>query len=181
MKEDKTTNIKGTVKFQEIEEPKIAEKPILTLKEKIDRVVDLYYKDEVELKKQIFQLVQRVLYPEQFCPDCEERMFFNPDNSSYNCPNCGYQSRVNAPGTVARLAVPTNRQPGTVPPQVEKVIAEANESMKDTPILLKPKPIGEQIRKLVNDRDSGGSSTPTKEAEAQLRTDKNVAKDVNWI
>lgn len=169
----------ATIHIQETKEPE-TEKPILTVKERIDKVVDNYV-DRDELKKQIFQLVQRILYPEQFCPECDERMFFNPTTSSYNCPNCGHESNVIAATTVgvAKVAIKTTN--GKIPDIVEKTIAEANESMKEIAIPTKPGSLGDKIRKLVSDRDAGGSSSPTKEAEAQLRSDKNVANKVNWI
>jgi ribosomal protein S27E len=156
-------------------------KPVLTVKEKIDRVVDTYHQDKEELKKQIFQLVQRILYPEQFCPDCDERMFFNPAVSGYNCPNCGYQSSpVTTSGGIARV---TPAQRGKVPDVVEKAIAEADEAMKEASIpTIKPTPLGEKIRKLVADRDSGGPAAPTKEDEARIKgADKNVANKINWV
>ena len=172
-----TTEAQAKIQVQEVKEPE-KEKPVLTVKEKIDRVVDKY-DDKEELKKQVFQLVQRILYPEQFCPDCDERMFFNPPTSSYNCPNCGYQSAsVTTPGGIARVS----RLTGAVPPQVEKVIAEAAENMKETPIPTRPTALGDKIRKLVADRDAGGPAAPTKEDEARIKgSDKNVANKINWV
>jgi ribosomal protein L37AE/L43A len=175
----------ATIKVQEVKEPEkkeeVQEKPILTVKERIDKVVDAY-EDKTELKKQVFQLVQRILYPEQFCPDCDERMFFNPATSSYSCPNCGYESKsittTPTPGGIGRVAP---RPTGKVPEIVEKAIAEAAEAGRDIPIPTRPGALGDKIRKLVADRDAGGSSVPTKEAEAQLRSDKNVANKVNWV
>lgn len=174
------------IQVQETKEPEVVEtetKPVLTVKEKIDRVVDKSYQDKDELKKQIFQLVQRILYPEQFCPDCDERMFFNPTSSSYSCPNCGYESKSIAtaptPGGIGRVAP---RPTGKVPEIVEKAIAEAAEAGRDIPIPTKPGALGDKIRKLVADRDAGGPAAPTAQDEARIKnSDKNVANKINWV
>jgi uncharacterized Zn finger protein (UPF0148 family) len=180
-KEQKTES-QAKIEVQEVAEAEVESKPILTVKERIDRVVDKYYQDKDELKKQVFQLVQRILYPEQFCPVCDERMFFDPSTSSYNCPNCGHKSTVTTniatPASPARV----NRSNGVVPPQVEQAIAEANEAMKETRIPTKPTALGDKIRKLVADRDAGGPAAPTKEDEARIKgSDKNVANKINWV
>lgn len=172
-------NPQAVIKVEEIKEIK---KPIITVKEKIDKTVDNWKDSPDELKKQIFQLVQRILYPEQFCPECDERMFFNPAVSGYSCPNCGYESKVAVNTSTETTNIPTNTPRGKVPDIVEKTIAEANESMKEVPIPTRPGSLGDKIKKLVSDRDAGGSSVPTKEAEGQIRgADKNVANKINWV
>ncbi|MFA5460324.1 MAG: hypothetical protein WC283_03305 [Candidatus Paceibacterota bacterium] len=175
-------NPQAVIKVEEIKESKEIKKPVITVKEKIDKTVDNWKDSPEELKKQIFQLVQRILYPEQFCPECDERMFFNPATSGYNCPNCGYESKVVVNTSAPIINNQVNTPGGKVPDIVEKTIAEANESMKEIPIPTRPSSLGDKIKKLVNDRDAGGSSVPTKEAEAQLRgADKNIANKVNWV
>jgi ribosomal protein S27AE len=181
------TKDEAKIKVEEVKEPETPTeevKPTLTVKDRVNNVIDKYGEDKEELKKQVFQLVQRILFPEQFCPSCDERMFFDPTSSSYSCPNCGYKSQP-VVQTTARPTIPVApgvRPTGPVPPQVEKIIAEANENMKDVPIPTRKTALGDKIRKLVNDRDAGGSSVPTKEAESQLRgADKNAAAVVNWV
>ena len=180
---EQKTEAQAKIQVQEVKEPEVTkqDKPVLTVKEKIDRIVDKY-EDKEELKKQVFQLVQRILYPEQFCPDCDERMFFNPATSSYSCPNCGYESKAVATpngGGVARVAP---RPTGKVPEVVEKAIAEAEEAGKDIPVPTRPSALGDKIRKLVADRDAGGPAAPTKEDEARIKgSDKNVANKINWV
>jgi ribosomal protein L37AE/L43A len=185
--EKKQETVTAKIQIQEVKELELEKtevkkaetvKNVQTVKQRIDAVVDKYSEDKEELKKQVFQLVQRILYPEQFCPDCDERMFFNPATSSYNCPNCGYQSAIQPTRNATTPIV--NRPTGAVPPQVEKAIAEANESMKDTPI--RPTALGDKIRKLVADRDAGGPAAPTKEDEARVKgSSKNVANKINWV
>jgi len=176
---------KETVLNVQIQETKESEqvnqqKPILTVKERIDKVVD-NCADKVELKKQIFQLVQRILYPDQFCPECDERMFFDDSMSAYNCPNCGHQSLITRILSSTRTTV-LPRSSGKVPDVVEKAIALANESMKETPIPTRPTAIGDKIRKLVADRDAGGPPSPTREDESRVRgSDKNIANKINWV
>lgn len=180
-------NPQAVIKVEEVKEIKEVKKPVITVKQKIDKTVDGCFDnskgvDREELKKQIFQLVQRILYPEQFCPECDERMFFNPAISGYSCPNCGYESKVVVNTSTETTNIPTNTPRGKVPDIVEKTIAEANESMKEVPIPTRPSSLGDKIKKLVSDRDAGGSSVPTKEAEGQIRgADKNVANKINWV
>jgi DNA-directed RNA polymerase subunit M/transcription elongation factor TFIIS len=162
---------KAEIKIQEVEEKN--NKPTITLKDKIDSVVDKYIENKDDLKKQIFNLVQRILYPEQFCPDCDERMFF--DSSVYKCPNCGYKS---SPIIKTESKNITQSTVGKVPDVVENAISEANASMMDIPTTSN---LGDKIRKLVNERDSGGMA-PTKEDEAVIKgSDKNVANKINWV
>ena len=175
---EQITKAQATIQVQEVKESEKEVKQAPTVKQRIDEVVDKYKEDTEELKKQIFQLVQRILYPEQFCPKCDERMFFDASTSSYNCPNCGYQSQI----TTQTRIVTSTRPTGKVPEVVEKVIAEAAENMKETPIPTRPTALGEKIRKLVADRDAGGPAAPTKEDEARIKgSDKNVANKINWV
>lgn len=181
---DKIDKTESQVKIQvqETKEPEKIEqqKPVLTVKERIDKVVD-EYEDKKELKKQVFQLVQRILYPEQFCPECDERMFFDASASSYNCPNCGHLSKISNSIPIGRNPS-ISRSTGIVPPEVEKAIALANESMKETRIPTRPTAIGDKIRKLVADRDAGGPAAPTREDESRVRgSDKNIANKINWV
>jgi len=157
-------------------------KKIPTVKERIDTTIDKYHQDTDELKKQIFQLVQRILYPDQFCPECDERMFFNSDANAYTCPNCNYTAPV-AVKNVAIAPTPTRPgvrpQAGTVPPQVENAIAEAEKATRETAA---PTAIGDKIRKLVADRDAGGMSGPTREDEMRVKgSSSNVANEINWV
>lgn len=184
------TKEEAKIKVEEVKEPETVPtpteevKPTLTVKDRVNAVIDKYGEDKEELKKQVFQLVQKVLHPEQFCPKCDERMFYDTSTSTYSCPNCGYTSTP-VTQTIARpttSVAPGVRPTGPVPPQVEKIIAEAAENMKEVPIPTRKTALGDKIRKLVNDRDSGGSSVPTREAEAQLKgSDPNAAKVVNWV
>jgi len=158
----------------------VKEKPVKktepTLKEKIDKVVDevseIDEKNRVELKKNLFILFQRVLYPDQFCPKCDERLFFNP--TGWSCPNCGYIRQPNQTTTQ-----PTARpsQTGKVPPQVEKMIENTQEPRR----VVSPTKKGQSIRKLVDQMDTGGSSAPTPQDEARVRRDRNVSRDINWV
>ena len=153
------------------------EKPVkqLTLKQRIDKTVDDWKDSPGELKKQIFGLVQRVLYPDQFCPECDGSLFFSP--SGWSCPNCGFQRNPNQnlPSTVSTTTRPS--QTGKVPPQVEKMIKNTQEPRR----VVAPTKRGTDIRKLVDQMDSGGSSAPTPQDEANVRKDPNVKGKVNWV
>lgn len=162
----------------------IKEQPIKkqkTLKEKIDEIVDNVSErgqiNKGELKKELFNLVQRVLYPNQFCPQCDERLFFDSIVGVYNCPNCGYQAQV----TQQSQSITRPSQIRKVPPQVEKIIQESEKSMKEPKRVIRPTALGDKIRKLVDDRDSGGPTKPTPQDEAAVRRDKNVSRDINWV
>ncbi len=162
---------------------KLVEKPIeaptlpkkqKTLKQRIDEVVDKYH-DTDDLKKQIFVLVQHVLYPEQFCPECEDRLFFNAAAANYSCPNCGYESR---PQTPQQSAAGPRRAPlGKVPEKIERAIQKVENIDKRTTIATKK---GKTIRQLV-DQMGGGALAPTKEDEKRVRRDPNVGGDINWV
>jgi DNA-directed RNA polymerase subunit M/transcription elongation factor TFIIS len=168
-----------------LEKVTVPEKNIPTVRQRIDASVDKYYQDKDELKKQLFQLIQRILYPDQFCPNCDERLFFNTDTITYKCPNCDYsatapiQSAVSTSGVVTKVPA---RPQGAVPQQVETAIAEAEKTMRETGVSTKPTALGDKIRKLVAERDSGGMSGPTKEDEARVKgSSRNVANEINWI
>ena len=169
-------------------------KTILTVKEKIDLMMAKYADkiDEelsVSLRKAIYGLIQRVQHPEQFCPECDERMFFDPAEGIFNCEECGHKSEKITQVTTVVKNVQVNTPPvntlrgipGTVPPQVEKIIAEADKSMKEAngPIHATGA-LGAKIRQLVNQRDSGGAG-PTKEEEDQVKRDPNVVGKINWV
>ena len=141
-----------------------------TLKERIDEVVEKN-EDKEELKKQIFGLVQRVLYPDQFCPKCDGRLFFGPNG--WSCPNCGYLRQSTQ--TTAQPTRPS--QTGKVSPQVEKMI----QNIKEPRRVAAPTKRGQSIRKLVDELDTGGPSAPTPQDEARVRRDKNVSRKINWV
>ena len=172
-----------------IEEEKL---PILTLKERIKKVVeescsnskidDLVVPTEAKaiLEKNIFALIQRVLHPEQFCPTCDERLFFNAEDSNYSCPNCGFESQALSNSKTIINSNTTLRP--KIPSQVEKAIKQSEEDMKEIPLLRPKTALGDKIRKLVADRDTGNLGGPTKEDDAKVKgQDKNVAKVVNWV
>ena len=156
------------------------QKPQPTLKERIAKVVDST-DDKDALKKGVFDLIQRVQFPEQFCPDCDDRLFLN--GQTYECMNCGFKRQANVaptmaprPGTTTPIARPT----GKVPEAVEKAIQMANENMSDAPRRTAPGSKGAHIQKLV---EQMGDSTvpPTKQDEEILKgSDPNV-RDVNWV
>ena len=120
----------------------------------------------VTLEKKIFALIQRYLHPEQFCPNCDERLFFDTEDSTYNCPNYEHKAIV----TPSNKTTPTIEQKGVVPPRVEKIIQQSNENMKDVPIPRTKTALGAKIKKLVADRDRGGGGDPTKEDEGKIKS-----------
>lgn len=149
-------------------------KPKMTLKEKIDRTVEDYKDSPEELKKQMYGLVQKTLYPDQFCPECNDRLFFG--GQTYDCPNCGYKRNVDTPAPVANP-----RQPGKVPKVVEETIQQAEQSMEEPRRVAAPTKRGQTIKKLVDQMDTGGPSAPTPQDEAAVRRDRNVAHKINWV
>ena len=155
-----------------------AKKPITTtLKDRISKIVD-EYEDKEELKKQVFELVQRVLYPDQFCPNCNDRLFFSA--TGWSCPNCGYEK--SATPQVAAQPISTISRPsetGKVPPQVEKMIKTATAA--EPRRIVSPTKKGKSIRQLVDQMDTGGPSAPTTQDEAMVKRDKNVGREINWV
>jgi len=168
-KKEKTrkTGKKKKVPKKPVEQPK---KP--TLKEKIDRTVEDYIEDKEELKKQVFGLVQRVLYPDQFCPECNDRLFFGP--TGWSCPNCGFKRQ---PTQAVSQPVARPSETNKVPPQVEKMIQNTKEPRR----VMAPTKKGKTIRQLVDQMDSGGASGPSPQDEAKVRGDRNVSSKINWV
>lgn len=157
-----------------------------TLKEKIDITVDDWKDSPEELKKQLFGLFQRVLYPDQFCPECDDRLFFN--GQAYNCPNCGYSRALNTPAPVANPTPTTAPTPGVrpsevgpVPKEVENMISQANQDMKVSPRRAGASKLGAKIQKLVAERDSGGPQQITPQDEAAVKRDPNTSNQINWV
>jgi hypothetical protein len=158
----------------------------VTLKEKIDRTVDDWKDNPEALKKQLFGLFQRVLYPDQFCPECDNRLFFN--GQAYSCPNCGYSRAFNTPAPVANstpTVAPTGEvrpsATGNVPKEVEDMISKANQDMKAAPRRGGPTKLGAKIQKLVNERDSSGPQQITSQDEAAVKRDPNASSQINWV
>jgi predicted RNA-binding Zn-ribbon protein involved in translation (DUF1610 family) len=118
-----------------------------------------------------------MLYPDQFCPECDERMFFDAQSSQYSCPNCGHQSAITIKGTTTRQFVqPQNSKP--LPKGVENLIKESEGVGRVT----RKNSLGDQIRKLVDNRDTGDSVAPTPEDDIRVKnSDKNVSNKINWI
>ena len=171
-------------------EPKVVpQKPIVkkvTLKEKIDRTVEDYKDNPEELKKQLFGLVQRVLYPDQFCPDCNDRLFFN--GQAYSCTNCGYERNAGIAAPTSNPTPTVATRPGARPPetteipkQVEDIIKQSKEDMKDVPRRGGTTKMGAQIQKLVAERDAGGPQVITPQDEAAVRRDANTSNKINWV
>lgn len=167
------------------EENKTKDKPAAskepTIKERISQIVK-NTDDKEELKDAIFSLIQRVLYPDQFCPQCNDRLFL--DGNKYRCINCNFSRLANVRPSYASTPTPTttNRPTpsGKANEVVEKVIAEAENNMRDAPRTATPNAKGEQIRKLA---EKMGDSTvpPTKADEEILKgSDPNV-RDINWV
>ena len=159
-----------------------------TLKEKINRTVEDYKENPEELKKQLFGLVQKVLYPDQFCPDCNDRLFLR--GQFYSCMNCGYQRALNVVAPVANLTpttpanVPQGVRPSAVAPVPEEVaamISQSKEDMKSVPRRGGTTKLGSKIQKLVAERDAGGPQAITPQDEAAVRRDKNTSNKINWV
>ena len=156
-------------------------KNILTLSERISKLVgDCSERGQVkkeELKKGIFKLVERATHPEYFCPNCDEKMFYEIDKGGFNCLNCGYKSTDEQKTRIKEEPIVPSKK-GKVPPQVEKVIQQAEEDTKRVP---RPTKMGDKIRKLRDQIDSGGAPQPTGLDTARLKNvDPNI-RDVNWV
>jgi uncharacterized Zn finger protein (UPF0148 family) len=182
----KTDKPKTEKKVEPVATPPVTQQPKKpTLKERIDKTVDDWKDSPEELKKQLFGLVQRVLYPDQFCPECNDRLFYGP--TGWSCPNCGYARAANAvapqPAAQPTPATPGSRPSatGNVPKEVENMISQAEENMKDAPRRAAPTALGAKIRKLVDDRDAGGPSNPTPQDEAAVKRDPNTSNKINWV
>ena len=175
MPREKTNTEKAGEKKQTPEIPVKKEPKKPTLKENIDKTVDTHIENKDELKKQIFGLIQRVLYPDQFCPDCDDRLFFG--SNGWSCPNCGFQRQPDQTPQLTPQSIVRPSQIGKVPPQVEKMIEAAQEPRR----VVAPTKKGKSIRELVDQLDSGGPSAPTPQDEGKVRSDRNVSGQINWV
>jgi DNA-directed RNA polymerase subunit M/transcription elongation factor TFIIS len=161
------------------ENPQLKQQPVLTLKDKISNIVNKNPEPE-ELKKDIFKLIQRVLYPDQFCPECDDRFFV--EGTTYKCLNCGYEKQFVAPMTNRSLTgnipirTPISRPNGKVPDVVEKTIQMAENNMRNPA----PGAKGESIRKLAE--KLGDSAVPPTQEDSNIlqSADPNV-RDINWV
>jgi len=155
-------------------------KDVLTLTERINRLIsDCIEKGQVqreELKKGIFKLVERATHPEYFCPKCDEKMFYEIDKGGFNCLNCGYKSTDEPLPQTKQIPVKPSKT-GKVPPQVEKVIQQAQQDTKRIPRQTK---IGDKIRKLRDQIDGGGAPPSALDTARLKNVDPNI-KDVNWV
>jgi len=165
---------------KKVKEPKTKEPMVKkpTVKERISLVVDKY-DDKEELKTQLFDLVQRILYPDQFCPDCNDRLFYGPNG--WSCPNCGYTRPADVPITQKSPDQPMKRpSEDGVPPEVDKAINEANKNMQEPRRVAAPSKKGQKIRDLVDKMDTGNTK-PTPADEANVRKDPNASTHINWV
>jgi len=167
---------KKKVRKQKIKkQPKILAPKALTLKEKIDKTVEDYAENKEELKKQIFGLIQRVLFPDQFCPECGDRLFFG--STGWFCTNCGFQGQSNQASPSAPQSTVRPSETRKVPHQVEKMIKATEEPRR----VHAPTSKGKNIRQLVDQMDAGGPSAPTPHDESKVRRDGNVSGKINWV
>ena len=58
-----------------------------------DRIISLAEKHEIKdptFMTDVMDIVERGSFPENFCPECTERMIFDSFKSILRCINCGY-------------------------------------------------------------------------------------------
>lgn len=146
------------------------EKKKLTLKERIHQVVGgMSDKKPNIIEQEIFDLVERITHPNYYCPNCDEKMFYEVDQRIYKCINCGYNS-------ASTTATPARGTP-VVPKAIESIIEAAEAPIREPAIAKK----AESIQKLADKARGGGTSAPTAEDEAQIRSsDPNAKGRINW-
>ena len=67
---------------------------------------------------------------------------------------------------------------GNIDPKLDKAISEVMQPPHRTG---GPSKLGAKIRKLVDQRDSGGPSAPSPQDEGLVRRDRNVSGKINWV
>lgn len=113
-----------------------------------------------ELKVGIKNMIQRVTFPHEFCPNCDDKMFYQQDKRSYRCINCGYDTQV------APQETPSPVQSGKqIPPAVSNAITQAGQVNRGRKSIAQLR-----IKKPVSQED-----------EATVRQDPNVKGDINWV
>lgn len=145
---------------KEIFEPKKNE---TTLDDRIDELiagsVDTGHPAAAKLRVGIKDLIQRVTFPHEFCPNCDDKMFYQQDKRSYRCINCGYDTQQNV-----QENRPSGQSGKSVPAAVNRALENASQVDKGS------KTIPAKIRPKVSQID-----------EDVVRQDPNIKGDVNWV
>jgi tRNA(Ile2) C34 agmatinyltransferase TiaS len=128
-----------------------------------DRIEDLLEKGVEKghpanaiLKEGIKELIERVTFPQYYCPTCDHRMFYEVEKRYFRCINCGYTSQQ----ATQQPTVPGKPLPAAVEQALGNA-ATAERAIK-APIR-KPKPQVSQVD------------------EEMVRLDPKVKGDINWV
>jgi tRNA(Ile2) C34 agmatinyltransferase TiaS len=144
----------------------MAEEQKKTLDERINELVqgsvEKGHPAEIRLKEGIKDLIQRVTFPHEFCPDCDDKLFYQADRRSYRCINCGYDSNKTTEQAVLQPDK-VIRDEKNLPPAVQSALSNAGKARSE------PKVIPKKIRPKVS-----------QEEEAVVRQDPNIKGDINW-
>lgn len=151
-----------------------------TLQKRINTLLQEHeLESNVKLKADIIDLIERVTHPASFCPQCDSKMLFDTASSTMDCLNCGYKGQPARPD-VRSLPQQRPQPSGDEPPVKRELPAQLEEKLKEAERTTKALPIGDKIRKLRDQIDSG-TAPPTKQDESRIKgLDPNV-KDVNWV
>jgi DNA-directed RNA polymerase subunit M/transcription elongation factor TFIIS len=126
------------------------------LKKRIDSVVESSgVHEKGKLVKAITELIRRIKFPDNYCDECESRMFFDSYLSSLVCDSCGYTKEK-------EIKVQQVRQTQIVKNDVQKLSVES-------------------VRLAVNKLKNGGNSNNDSTATAKESLPGAASKSVNWV
>ncbi len=124
---------------------------------------------EAKLLARVAELLNKVQYPDNYCPKCAERMFFK--NGSFCCPLHGKQDTI-----MTIIKTPDPQVPS------EKLIPTASTEFIKRP--LKTPGRAETIRKLANELPPPGtpakSSIPVDPRDG-MPLPGATSKNINWV
>jgi len=156
----------------------------LTLREKVNNYLsesisefkDFDKDNQNKLTNKIIGLIEKITHPQYFCPNCDEKMFFEVENNYFHCLNCDYKSIEDKNTEVNNWnnnTAPVIR--GKVPSQVEKLLKETENNH-----IVDPNK-GKNIRALADKMKSGKIAvTPEDDAIARA-ADPNIKGKINWV
>jgi len=141
-------------------------------KEKIDEIIKSIVlgagvdkEKEDWLNAEIQELVNKVQFSDNYCPDCVERMFWK--NGGFFCPKCGKQQTV----ILTKIS--------EVPAPDEPVIFESQEA---PPTPKKNPKRAQTIRNLANRLGESGASSPVVvDPQNGSPLPGATSKEINWV
>jgi len=129
-----------------------------TIKDRIKKLMDVYKIEDNAFVGDVMNIIERATYPNNFCPKCDEKMFFDIKDGYFKCINCNY-SNAPVPQEINRKQPP---------------VFESKDPKKSVNLERK-----KQMSKKINDLLK--NNTVDKMDEDIIRSqDSNIKGEINW-